>query len=309
MQMPDADGNALIVRESMHLLSDTDYRSCTPRRALGETLVSTSLSLLATAAIFLSPLLISVEMRTVVAESLDVFLLEADRPDGPDEDRASPARDRRADAGRTAEPQRARDPKPTESAASGEGAARPGTPSPATLPLPDRAVPLALAESALPPRPIADIPISLPAPSPGQLVSSLPRVGAGGTDSDGAGSQAGKGGAPRAGGGEGGRGTSIHIASWAPSMDFARDNRHYPRAAAAARVEGVAWLKCQVVRDDRVRRCRLLGESPQGYGFGKAALKTAPNLRIQLHDQTGRRVYGEWTLVTSTFRLSDLRGE
>lgn len=49
--------------------------------------------------------------------------------------------------------------------------------------------------------------------------------------------------------------------------------------------------------------------SPCGYCFDEAALKTEPGLRIRIHDQNGRRVYDEWTLVTSTFRLSDLKGD
>jgi len=102
---------------------------------------------------------------------------------------------------------------------------------------------------------------------------------------------------------------SVYTASWAPSMNFSKDNKFYPPGAAVARVEGVAWLKCKVVRRDRVQNCRLIGESPRGYGFGEAALKTEQGLRIRLHDRAGRRVFDEWTIVTSTFSLADLASD
>lgn len=129
--------------------------------------------------------------------------------------------------------------------------------------------------------------------------------GDGGADSEtGEGRGAGSGSAAGDGRGQGG----LLKASWAPSMDFSQDARfkHYPAAARAAGIEGTAWLKCRVLRRDRVRDCRLLGETPQGHGFGAAALKTERDLRIRLHDETGRRVYDDWTIVTSHFTLADL---
>lgn len=128
--------------------------------------------------------------------------------------------------------------------------------------------------------------------------------GAAGDHSD-TGDRRGKG--PGSGTGDGRGERALLKATWAPNMDFSQDrrSRHYPPAALEAGVEGVAWLKCFVLRRDRVRDCQLLDESPQGYKFGEAALKTEPELRIRLHDQSGRRVYDDWTVVTSRFTLPD----
>lgn len=138
-------------------------------------------------------------------------------------------------------------------------------------------------------------------------------VVAGSGGGGGAGAGAGEGAAVGTGTGGSGSGTSgngagrgqrrILTASWAPGMDFSRDHLLYPRAAREKRVEGTAWLYCFVTRGDRVKDCRLIGEEPQGYGFGEAALKGRSGMRIRLHDETGRQVHDEWVVVTKTFNL------
>lgn len=110
-----------------------------------------------------------------------------------------------------------------------------------------------------------------------------------------------------AGDGSGGSGSgngsgSRLIASWAPSMDFSQNHRHYPQEARLAGIEGAVWLKCFVLRRDRVRDCQLVAESPLGHGFGEAALKTEKGLRVRVHNQAGRRVYNEWVVVETNFR-------
>jgi hypothetical protein len=125
-------------------------------------------------------------------------------------------------------------------------------------------------------------------------------IGRGGTGGDGLGGN-GKGGA---GNGKG-KGSEL-IASWAPGMDFSQNYRFYPRKALRARIEGVAWLRCFVLRRDRVRDCRLVAEEPAGHGFGQAALKTERQLRVRVHNQSGRRIYNEWVTVRSFFVLPKL---
>ncbi len=150
---------------------------------------------------------------------------------------------------------------------------------------------IALAPRTLPQVEI-EVPIAPVALDAGSLSQELGGAGTSGAGSGGTG-----------GGGNGGRKL---FASWAPSMDFSRDGRYYPPAARAARVEGVAWLRCLVIRNDRVRDCTLVGEDPKGFGFGAAALKTVPGLRLRLHDERGKRVYDDWAAVTSTFTLDIL---
>lgn len=122
-------------------------------------------------------------------------------------------------------------------------------------------------------------------------------VGAGGTGGDGVAGD-GSGGAGK-GRGQGSR----LIASWAPSMDFSQNHHHYPPSARRAGVEGMVVLDCFVLPRDRVRDCKLVDEKPAGYGFGKAVLRTEAGLRIRVHNQAGRRVYGERVNVISHFVL------
>lgn len=266
------------------------YAQAASQATLRERACASTLAAALTLAIFLAPLLISVERRVSIVGSLQVFVINS--IEGED---AAPDERQRADAADQATERRAEtvqqraDPETTE-----PEDARPGEPGPAPIALADLSQTLNGGEAlvSLAPPILAEMG-DAHAP-PGER--GVPGTGEGGGGSGGGGE------------GRGGRDVArVYTASWAPSMDFAKDHRHYPRRAAKARVEGVAWLKCRVIRDDRVRDCRLIGESPRGYGFGRAALKTAPGLRIQLHDQTGRRVFDQWTVVTSTFSLADLK--
>lgn len=274
--------------------------------ALHERTLASLLAAVLTLAIFLGPLLITVERRVNIVGSLQVFLLQS--VEG--EDRGAEEQDPKGDETRpSADPRRPDARAPEPQAAMREPVSRPGEFNPAPIELPNFAQTLNGAADAL----VSVSPPVLADAGDGFAVAGqggAPGAGAGagnGASGEGGGSGAGSEGG---GAGRGGRGVaSVYTASWAPSMKFSKDNKHYPRRAAKARVEGVAWLKCRVIRGDRVRDCRLIGESPKGYGFGEAALKTQSGLRIQLHDQTGRRVYDQWTMVTSTFSLADLKGE
>lgn len=171
-------------------------------------------------------------------------------------------------------------------------------PAPRPVAAPPAPVPVPVAAINLAPRALPIETLAVP-------LASVPADDAGGV-TQAVGSGNGGSGAGGASGSEAGGGRKLFV-SWAPSMNFSRDNRYYPQAARAARVEGVAWLRCLVIRNDRVRNCTLVGEEPQGYGFGAAALRTVPGLRLRLHDERGERVYDDWAIVTSTFTLDDLR--
>lgn len=264
---------------------------------LQERTLASFLSAALTLAIFLGPLLVSVERRVAIVGSLQVFIINS--VEG--EDRAVDEQDQSGDEARpSTDPRRPDTQTPEPQAAMREPVPGPGEPDPVPIDLPDFSQTLNGAADGL---------VTLAPPVLADAGEALVHAGKSGAPGAGDGHGASGEGAGAAGGGAagGGRGVArVYTASWAPSMNFAHDHKHYPRRAAKARVEGVAWLKCRVIRDDRVRDCKLIGENPKGYGFGRAALKTEPGLRIQLHDQTGRRVYDEWTIVTSTFTLADI---
>lgn len=161
---------------------------------------------------------------------------------------------------------------------------------------------------------VSPVPPTQPGPEAGGVVAVAQSLAAASPKpvsviaGSGGGGGAGAGEVSAAGGGTGGSGGNraqrrILTATWAPGMDFSRDHLLYPRAAREQRVEGTAWLYCFVTRSDRVRDCRLIGEEPQGYGFGEAALKGRAGMRIRLHDEKGRQVHDEWVVVTKTFNL------
>lgn len=271
------------------------YEHRLTRAKLQEKTFASILSCALTLAIFLGPLLITVERRVAITGSLQVFILNSIEGEG-----LAPDPRERREAQQRASPDPGPDPgdAPVDADAAAAPAPQPQlAPSapeqrlPEPIPLPDFAATLNASAEGL---------VSLSPQILGDVGSNLGFAGVNGAP--GAGGSSGEGSAAAGGGGV----ANIYTASWAPDMDFSMDHKHYPRRAAKARVEGVAWLKCRVIRGDRVRDCQLIGESPKGYGFGSAALKTQSGLRIRLHDQTGRRVYDQWTMVTSTFRLSDL---
>jgi len=59
--------------------------------------------------------------------------------------------------------------------------------------------------------------------------------------------------------------------------------RFYPPNALERRVEGRATVACAVARDGALRRCRVVRETPSGWGFGEAALKVADRARLKSH--------------------------
>lgn len=180
------------------------------------------------------------------------------------------------------------------------------SPPPAPAPAPDAGAP------DLPVVPIPDIklaPLTVPEvvlPATGRGLAGrdgMRNLGAGATDGNDTGGN-GAGGTGSGGSGTGGgKGARRKLsASWAPEMDLAQLDRFYPEAATETGDGGVALLKCKASRGNRVRDCSLVDEHPRGLGFGRAALASEKILRVQVHDESGRRVYNEWFILRAEFR-------
>lgn len=147
-------------------------------------------------------------------------------------------------------------------------------------------------------------------PLPGAAPTVMPGADSDGDQPQGALGSGGQGGDGIAGNGNGGAGTGNGTgnrltASWAPDMDFSLLNRYYPKGALNQRIEGTALLNCYVPRFGLVRECKLLADSPEGYGFGKAALRSRQSFRIRVHNQAGRRIYNEWVKIRAHFILPE----
>ena len=184
--------------------------------------------------------------------------------------------------------------------------------SPASRPLAAAPAP-ALPDIPLPENKLAatDIPAT---PDPGEARTPTGEPDSQGDQPQGPVGPRGQGGDGIAGNGRGGAGNgngtgSRLIASWAPSMDFSVLDRFYPTQARLARIEGTVWMRCFVLRLDRVKDCKLIGESPEGHGFGRAAMRARSDFRVQVHNQAGRRIYNEWVTIRSHFRVTYVEGE
>lgn len=183
---------------------------------------------------------------------------------------------------------------------------------------PEEASPSSRPLAAAPAPALPDIPVpehklaatDVPAtPDPGEGKTIAGEADSEGDQSQGPVGPRGQGGTGIAGNGSGGAGNgtgtgSRLIASWAPDMDFSALDRFYPKDARLAKIEGTVLMSCFVLRLDRVKDCKLIGESPEGHGFGRAAMRARSDFRIQVHNQAGRRIYNEWVIVRSHFRLS-----
>jgi len=49
---------------------------------------------------------------------------------------------------------------------------------------------------------------------------------------------------------------------------------YYPKEAEKKRIEGSALIHCTITKEGRANDCRVISETPVGYGFGNAAIAT-----------------------------------
>jgi hypothetical protein len=247
-------------------------------------------SLLVTAALFGLMLLVSgiADPARPVAERLAVFSLAQISTDDRQRRKEKPVD----------QPERYADSREEASPASRPLAAAPAPALP-DIPMPENK----LAATEVP---------ATPDPGDGRTLTGEPDSQ--GDQAQGAVGPRGQGGDGIAGNGRGGAGSGNGtgnrlIASWAPDMDFSVLDRFYPKAARLAKIEGTVWMSCFVLRFDRVSDCKLIGETPEGQGFGRAAMRAHKAFRIRVHNQSGRRIYNEWVTVRSHFMVTDLETE
>jgi hypothetical protein len=139
-------------------------------------------------------------------------------------------------------------------------------------------------------------PVAVPAPA------TAPDPGSG-TAAAGNGVASGDGGAGTGGAGAGGSGTGGGLlpASWAVVPGYRELAPHNPPRARIDRINGTVLLACHGTAAMRLRDCRVVYETPRGYGFGEAGLAATPSFRINPPMRDGRSDESAWIGIPVSF--------
>jgi protein TonB len=91
--------------------------------------------------------------------------------------------------------------------------------------------------------------------------------------------------------------------NWA-QLPNARDIVEYMPNAARQGVSGRATINCRVTKAGRLRDCSVLNETPEGLGFGAAAVKMAVKFRMKPQALDGRPVDGGVVILPIVFKAN-----
>lgn len=152
--------------------------------------------------------------------------------------------------------------------------------------------------SAPPPASVVDrtpAPEATPAPASALVAST--------GSSAGSGSASGSGGSGTGGNGAGGAGTGGGLLppSWVVVPGYRELAPHNPGIARNEKINGTVLLACHGTARKRLTGCRVVYESPKGYGFGEAGLASAPSFRINPPMRDGRVDEAAWIGIPVSF--------
>jgi protein TonB len=70
------------------------------------------------------------------------------------------------------------------------------------------------------------------------------------------------------------------VAEAASAAAAAPPLRYYPELAQKLGVEGDVTMACIATAEGRLQGCKIVSETPPGYGFGQTALDLAPSFKL-----------------------------
>lgn len=95
----------------------------------------------------------------------------------------------------------------------------------------------------------------------------------------------------------------IRNPQWVRQPSAAQMERAYPRGAAADGLSGRAVLSCTVQASGEVASCAVTSETPQGEGFGRAALSLSRHFRLSPRTVDGQAVEGARVTIPLNFNI------
>jgi protein TonB len=95
--------------------------------------------------------------------------------------------------------------------------------------------------------------------------------------------------------------TTLFPARWVVQPGNRELGPYNPPRAWRNQINGWAQLACHVTRDYRLKDCRVLEESPPGYGFGAAVLNASHGFRVYPPKDGDRILETAWVAVRINF--------
>ena len=89
---------------------------------------------------------------------------------------------------------------------------------------------------------------------------------------------------------------------WVRKPSAAGLHRLFPRAAWEAGVSGRAIVECTVTGEGTLTDCKVVEETPPGYGFGQATIRAAAKFRMRPRAIDGTAVAGRRVRVPLVWR-------